>query len=103
VLEGGGAWKNGLGRVFSWDREMSQGAKKQNCGRGRAIALRPAQISLLGNGLGSPEWRSNSGWKKVATAMRAPLFEVALKQRESQLQSLAPLTIAYGENRYLKI
>ena len=40
---------------------MSQGAKKQNCGRGRAIALTPAQISLLGNGLGSPEWRSNSG------------------------------------------
>lgn len=30
-----------MGSVFSWDKEMGQGAKKQNCGRERVIALRP--------------------------------------------------------------
>lgn len=52
-------------RELSWDKEVSQGGKQQNSGGGGATTLRPAQICLIGNGLGITEWKSESEWKKV--------------------------------------
>lgn len=54
-----------MGRELSWDKEVSQGGKYQNSGGGEPTAFRPAQICLIGSGLGSPEWKSDSGWKKA--------------------------------------
>lgn len=44
------------GGELSWDKEVSQDGKQQNSGGGGATAP-PAQIYLMGNGLGSCEWK----------------------------------------------
>lgn len=39
---------------------------------GGATAFKSAQITLLENGLGSPEWHSDPEWNKATTEMKAP-------------------------------
>lgn len=61
-----------MGRELSWAKEVSQDGKKQNSGGGGATAFKCAQIALLENELGSPEWQLDPGWNKATTEMKAP-------------------------------